>query len=338
MTLAERKILGGAQRRRAPNVLGVFGLLQPLADGLKLMIKEFILPTNVNIFLFILAPVITFTCTMLYWSVTPLGKGYVFADLNIGALFIYAISSLSVYGIILAGWSSNIKYSFMGGIRSAAQMVSYELSIGLILVTIFLLTGSLNMSDIVMSQSHIWYMVPLFPAFVMFLVAILAECNRHPFDLPEAEGELVSGFNTEYSAMGFALFFIGEYGNVVFMSVLTTILFCGGWLPLFGMSFIPGPIWLITRATFPRFRYDQLMRLGWKSLLPISLGWFLFVASLLITFNLLPYNLYNMEGFIYSMFILVIAASETCIGLSLLVNYTIEVGDNNTGVFNLLYA
>lgn len=303
MTLVERKILGGAQRRRGPNVLGVGGLIQPLTDGLKLMLKECILPTNVNVLLYVLAPVITFTCTMFYWSVTPLSKGLVFADINLGALFIFGISSLSIYGIILAGWASNIKYSFMGGIRAAAQMLSYELTIGFIFATIFLLTGSLNMTDIVMTQSHIWFAVPLFPAFIMFLVAILAETNRHPFDLPEAEAELVSGFNTEYSAMGFASFFIGEYGNVVFMCTLITLLFCGGWLPLFGLTFIPGPIWLalkssificyfvLARAAFPRFRYDQLMRLGWKSLLPLSFGWFFFVASLLISFNLLPYNL-----------------------------------------------
>ena len=303
MTLVESKILGGAQHRRGPNIIGVGGLVQPLADGLKLMLKECVLPTNVNVFLYVLAPVITFTCTMFYWSITPISKGLVFADINVGALFILAISSLSVYGTMLGGWASNVKYTFMGGIRSAAQMVSYELAIGFIFATLFLMTGSLNMSDIVMTQSHVWYAIPLFPAFVMFLVAILAETNRHPFDLPEAEAELVSGFNTEYSAMGFASFFIGEYGNVVFMSTLIAVLFCGGWLPLFGMTFIPGPVWLalkssificyfvIVRAAFPRFRYDQLMRIGWKSLLPVSFGWFLIVASILISFNLLPYNL-----------------------------------------------
>ena len=262
MTLVEREILGSIQRRKGPNVVGPSGILQPLTDGLKLMLKEIILPTNVNTFLFILAPVITFIGTMMYWAVLPLSKGITYTDFNVGVLFFYAISSLAIYGIIISGWASNTKYPFMGSIRSAAQMVSYELSI-----------------------------------------ALLAECNRHPFDLPEAEGELVSGFNTEYSAMGFALFFIGEYGNIIVMSTTISILFFGGWLPLFGLTCIPGAIWLclkiflfislyvIIRGAYVRFRYDQLMRIGWKSLLPLCFGWFIFIAGILVSCNTLPNTL-----------------------------------------------
>lgn len=303
MTLVEREILGSIQRRKGPNVVGVSGFLQPLADGLKLMLKEIILPNTVNTLLFILAPVITFTGTMLYWSVLPLSYGITYTDLNIGALFFYAISSIAIYGIILSGWASNTKYSFMGSIRSAAQMISYELSLGAVFAVIFLCTGSLNLTKIVLAQKYIWFVIPLFPLFVISLIALLAECNRHPFDLPEAEGELVAGFNTEYSAMGFALFFIGEYGNIIVMSTLIVILFFGGWLPLFNLTFIPGIIWLalkvcffvsfyvVVRGAYVRFRYDQLMRIGWKSLLPLCFGWFIFIAGLLIAFNVLPNTL-----------------------------------------------
>lgn len=303
MTLVEREILGSIQRRKGPNVVGPSGILQPLADGLKLMIKEIILPTNVNTFLFILAPVITFVGTMMYWAILPISKGITYTDFNVGVLFFYAISSLAIYGIIISGWASNTKYPFMGSIRSAAQMISYELSLGTIFAVIFLCTGSLNFTKIVLAQKYVWFCIPLFPLFIIFLIALLAECNRHPFDLPEAEGELVSGFNTEYSAMGFALFFIGEYGNIIVMSTLISILFCGGWLPLFGLTCIPGVIWLalkimffisfyvIVRGAYVRFRYDQLMKIGWKSLLPLCFGWFIFIAGILVTFNTLPNTL-----------------------------------------------
>lgn len=303
MTLVEREILGSIQRRKGPNVVGISGFLQPLADGLKLMLKEIILPNNVNTFLFILAPVITFAGTQLYWTLLPLSYGITYTDFNIGVLFFYAISSLAIYGIILSGWASNTKYPFMGSIRSAAQMVSYELSIGSIFAVIFLCTGSLNFTKIVLAQKYIWFCIPLFPLLVIALIALLAECNRHPFDLPEAEGELVSGFNTEYSAMGFALFFIGEYGNIIVMSTLIVILFFGGWLPLFNLTFIPGVIWLaikvcffvmfyvVVRGAYVRFRYDQLMRIGWKSLLPLCFGWFILIAGILVAFNTLPNTL-----------------------------------------------
>jgi len=303
MTLVEREILGSIQRRKGPNVVGISGFLQPLADGLKLMLKEIILPNNVNTFLFVLAPVITFAGTQLYWTVLPLSYGISYTDLNIGVLFFYAISSLAIYGIIISGWASNTKYPFMGSIRSAAQMVSYELAIGTIFAVIFLCTGSLNFTKIVLAQKYIWFCIPLFPLFIIFLIALLAECNRHPFDLPEAEGELVSGFNTEYSAMAFALFFIGEYGNIIVMSTVISILFCGGWLPLFGLTCIPGGVWLclkiaffvsfyvVVRGAYVRFRYDQLMRIGWKSLLPLCFGWFIFIAGILVTCNTLPNTL-----------------------------------------------
>ena len=240
---------------------------------------------------------------MMYWAVLPLSKGITYTDFNVGVLFFYAISSLAIYGIIISGWASNTKYPFMGSIRSAAQMVSYELSIGAVFAVIFLCTGSLNFTKIVLAQKYIWFCIPLFPLFVIFLIALLAECNRHPFDLPEAEGELVSGFNTEYSAMGFALFFIGEYGNIIVMSTTISILFFGGWLPLFGLTCIPGAIWLclkiflfislyvIIRGAYVRFRYDQLMRIGWKSLLPLCFGWFIFIAGILVSCNTLPNTL-----------------------------------------------
>ena len=302
-TLVERKFMGSMQRRRGPNVVGIMGLLQPLADGLKLFAKETVLPSNANIVLFVLAPIITFVLSLMGWIVIPFGEGAVVSDVNVGILYLFAISSLSVYGIITAGWSSNSKYPFLGALRSAAQMVSYEVSIGFIIVTVVLCAGSFNLSTIVLSQAKVWYIIPLFPMFIMFFISALAETNRHPFDLPEAEAELVSGYNVEYSAMGFALFFLGEYANMLIMSGMTTILFLGGWLPIFNImpfNLLPGPVWfslklsifviafIWARAALPRYRYDQLMSLGWKAFLPLSLGWLLFTVACLISFNWLP--------------------------------------------------
>jgi len=302
-TLAERKLMASIQRRRGPNVIGYLGLLQPLADGLKLFAKESILPSNANTTLFILAPMITFILSLMGWAVIPFGEGIVLSNINVGVLYLFAVSSLSVYGIILAGWSSNSKYAFLGAIRSAAQMISYEVSIGFIVVVVVITAGSFNLSEIVLAQTKVWYILPHIPAFLMFFVSALAETNRHPFDLPEAEAELVSGYNVEYSAMGFALFFLGEYANMLLMSALTSILFLGGWLPIFNifpLNLIPGAFWLgikicifvvlfcWIRAALPRYRYDQLMSLGWKTFLPISLAWLLFTASVLMSFNWLP--------------------------------------------------
>ena len=303
LVLAERKVMASMQRRKGPNVVGLFGLLQPIADGLKLMIKEPILPSSANVFIFIMAPVLTFTLSLVAWAVIPFDYGMVLSDLNVGILYIFAISSLGVYGIITAGWSSNSKYAFLGALRSAAQMVSYEVSIGLIIITVLLCVGSCNFSEIVLAQKQIWYGIPLFPLLLMFFISCLAETNRAPFDLPEAEAELVAGYNVEYSAMGFALFFLGEYANMILMSSLCTILFLGGWLPLLDiplLNWIPGSIWFSTkvlfflftyiwvRAAFPRYRYDQLMRLGWKVFLPLSLAWVVFVAGVLVAFDWLP--------------------------------------------------
>lgn len=302
-TLVERKFMGSMQRRRGPNVVGFMGLLQPLADGLKLFTKETVLPSNANIVLFLLAPIITFVLSLMGWVVIPFDKGAVVSDVNVGILYLFAISSLSVYGIITAGWSSNSKYPFLGALRSAAQMVSYEVSIGFIIVTVVVCVGSFNLSEIVYAQNKIWFVVPLFPMFIMFFISALAETNRHPFDLPEAEAELVSGYNVEYSAMGFALFFLGEYANMLIMSAMVSILFFGGWLPLFDVmpfNLLPGALWfsmkialfviafIWARAALPRYRYDQLMSLGWKSFLPLSLGWLLFTVAFLISFNWLP--------------------------------------------------
>jgi len=302
-TLAERKLMGIIQRRRGPNVIGYLGLLQPLADGLKLFVKETILPSSSNLFLFILAPIITFLLSLMGWAVMPFSETIVLSDINLGILYLFSISSLSVYGILLAGWSSNSKYPFLGAIRSTAQMISYEVSIGFVIVNICLCTGSFNLSKVVLSQSNIWYIIPLFPMFIIFAISMLAETNRHPFDLPEAEAELVSGYNVEYSAMTFALFFLGEYANMLLMSSFMAVLFLGGWLPLFNFApftYIPGVIWfslkmslgvfffILTRAALPRYRYDQLMFLGWKSFLPLSLGYLLFTAGVLISFNWLP--------------------------------------------------
>lgn len=302
-TIAERKLMGSIQRRRGPNVIGFLGLLQPLADGLKLFVKETILPSNSNILIFIMAPILTFVLSLIGWSVIPLSENIVISDLNLGVLYLLAVSSLSVYGIIMAGWSSNSKYPFLGALRSAAQMISYEVSIGFIIVNICVCTGSFNLSTIVLAQKNVWFIIPLFPMFVLFYISMLAETNRHPFDLPEAEAELVSGYNVEYSAMTFALFFLGEYANMLLMSTFSSILFLGGWLPIisiFPLTLLPGSFWLsikillgvvffiLTRAALPRYRYDQLMHIGWKSFLPLSLGYLIFTVNILISFNWLP--------------------------------------------------
>jgi len=303
LTYVERKVIGAMQLRRGPNVVGPFGLLQPIADGLKLFLKETIIPAGANRGVFIAAPCITFILALIAWAVIPFGDGIVLANINVGILYLFAISSLGVYGILMAGWASNSRYAFLGALRSAAQMVSYEVSMGFIIVTVLLLVGSLNLSDIVNAQRKIWFVVPLFPMAVIFFISILAETNRHPFDMAEAESELVAGFNVEYSAMPFALFFLGEYANMILMAGIMTILFLGGWLPpldLAPLNLIPGPVWfafklalvlfcfLWVRATFPRFRYDQLMRLGWKVFLPVSLAAVAIVGGAVVAFDLAP--------------------------------------------------
>jgi NADH-quinone oxidoreductase subunit H len=302
-TIAERKIMGSIQRRKGPNVIGFLGLLQPLADGLKLFAKETILPSNSSIVIFLFAPILTFILSLIGWSVIPFSEKTVLADLNVGILYLFATSSLSVYGIVMAGWASNSKYPFLGALRSAAQMISYEVSIGFIIVNVCICVGSFNLSSIVLAQQSIWFLIPLFPMFIMFSVSMLAETNRHPFDLPEAEAELVSGYNIEYSAMTFALFFLGEYANMLLMSSFASILFLGGWLPLFDFfpfNIFPGSFWfsikvaigviffILTRAALPRYRYDQLMHIGWKCFLPLSLGYLLLTVGILISFNWLP--------------------------------------------------
>jgi NADH-quinone oxidoreductase subunit H len=303
LTLAERKVIGAMQMRRGPNIVGPFGLLQPMADGLKLFLKETIIPSGANRVVFMIAPMLTFILALVAWAVIPFDQGMVLADINVGILYLFAISSLGVYGILMAGWASNSRYAFLGAIRSAAQMVSYEVSMGFIIITVLLCVGSLNLSDIVMAQQNMWFIIPLFPMAVIFFISTLAETNRHPFDMPEAEAELVAGYNVEYSAMGFALFFLGEYANMILMSAMTSILFLGGWLPPFDIApftYLPGPIWLAlkiafclfiflwVRATFPRYRYDQLMRLGWKVFLPLSLAGVVVVAGVLVAFDMVP--------------------------------------------------
>ena len=303
LTLAERKVLAAMQMRKGPNVVGPFGLLQPFADALKMLMKETIVPSGASRFLFILAPMLLFMLAMLAWAVIPVNDGWAIADINVGILYLFAISSLGVYGIIIAGWASNSKYAFLGALRSAAQMVSYEVSMGFVIVTVLMCVGSLNLSDVVRAQSKVWFFIPLFPMFVIFFISTLAETNRAPFDLPEGESELVAGFFVEYSSMSFALFFLGEYANMILMSALTTILFLGGWLPPMAVEpfiWIPGPIWFIlkiclclftfiwVRATFPRYRYDQLMRLGWKLFLPFSLVWLVLTAAVLKLTGWLP--------------------------------------------------
>lgn len=320
LTAAERKVMSSMQQRKGPNVVGFLGLLQPIADGLKLFAKETVIPSSSNPVNFALAPILTFFLSLLSWAVIPVNAGFSLSDLNLGLIYLFAVSSLGVYGIILAGWSSNSKYAFLGALRSAAQMISYEVSMGLILITVLLCAGSLNLSNICVSQKAVWFFVPLLPLAVLFLISILAETNRAPFDLPEAEAELVSGYNVEYSAFGFALFFLGEYANMILMSSLTVVFFFGGW---FGFSFIlplNSPIasgetldliffllnyfgqsllfslkvcfvlffFIWVRASFPRYRYDQLMRLGWKIFLPLSLAFVVFVAGFLKSTSALP--------------------------------------------------
>lgn len=299
-TVVERKIFAGIQRRQGPNVIGIYGLLQALADGLKLLLKETIIPTSANSVRFVLAPRVLFSLRLVGWAVIPVGETRVFADVNLGVLYLFAVSALSVYGIIRAGWASNSKYAFLGSLRSAAQRVSYEVSIGFIRVTVLLCAGSLNLTDIVESQKAVWYAIPLRPSFLRFRISAVAETNRHPFDLPEAEAELVSGYNVEYSGRGFALFFLGETGNRLLRCAIRTILFLGGWLAprdIAPLNWVPGPIWFAIkvlvfvfwfvwiRAAYPRYRYDQLRRLGWKVLLPRSLGWLIRTASVLMAFD-----------------------------------------------------
>lgn len=293
-TLLERKTLSSIQRRKGPNVAGVFGLLQPIADGLKLLLKELILPSSANLFLFLLAPLFTFFCTLMIWFTIPVQNGYVSINFSLSTLFILAISSLSIHGIIFSGWSSNSKYAFLGGIRSGSQMISYELAMGATFSSIILISGSFSLMDIVSSQEHVWFVMPLFPFWILFLIIALAETNRTPFDLPEAEAELVAGYNVEYSAIAFALFFLAEYGNIIIMSILSVIFFWGGWNTIFG---IPSLIFfslkvcchmfffLWIRAALPRYRYDQLMKLGWKALIPISFTLIMVEAGIILAFD-----------------------------------------------------
>ena len=299
----DRRVWAFVQKRRGPNVVGPFGLLQSLADALKYIFKEIIIPATSNKVIFILAPIITMTLALISWAVIPFSENFVLADINVGILYLFAVSSLGVYGIIMGGWASNSKYPFLGAIRSAAQMVSYEVSIGIIIINVLLCVGSLNLTDIVMAQKELWYIIPLFPMFVIFFISALAETNRPPFDLPEAEAELVAGYQTEYSGMMYAMFWLGEYANILLMCAMGSILFLGGWLPpidVFPFNVIPSPLWLIfkiillfvlfalVKAIVPRYRYDQLMRLGWKVFLPLSLTWVVLTAGYLMYFDLLP--------------------------------------------------
>jgi len=301
----DRRIWAFVQKRQGPNVVGPFGLLQSLADALKYIFKEVIIPSSSNKTIFILAPIVTMTLALISWAVIPFSATQVLADINVGILYLFAVSSLGVYGIIMGGWASNSKYPFLGAIRSAAQMVSYEVSIGVIIINVLLCVGSLNLNDIVLAQEDIWFVIPLFPMFVIFFISSLAETNRPPFDLPEAEAELVAGYQTEYSGMMYAMFWLGEYANILLMCAMGAILFLGGWLSpieIYPFNLIPGAIWLIFKILFlfvlfalvkaivPRYRYDQLMRLGWKIFLPLSLTWVVLTASYLFYFNLLPNN------------------------------------------------
>jgi NADH-quinone oxidoreductase subunit H len=301
----DRRIWAFVQKRQGPNVVGPFGLLQSLADALKYIFKEVIIPSSSNKVIFILAPIVTMTLALISWAVIPFSATQVLADINVGILYLFAVSSLGVYGIIMGGWASNSKYPFLGAIRSAAQMVSYEVSIGVIIINVLLCVGSLNLNDIVMAQENLWFVIPLFPMFVIFFISALAETNRPPFDLPEAEAELVAGYQTEYSGMMYAMFWLGEYANILLMCAMGSVLFLGGWLSpieLYPFNLIPGAIWLIikilllfilfalVKAIVPRYRYDQLMRLGWKVFLPMSLTWVVLTASYLFYFNLLPTN------------------------------------------------
>jgi NADH-quinone oxidoreductase subunit H len=301
----DRRIWAFVQKRQGPNVVGPFGLLQSLADALKYIFKEVIIPSSSNKVIFILAPIVTMTLALISWAVIPFSATQVLADINVGILYLFAVSSLGVYGIIMGGWASNSKYPFLGAIRSAAQMVSYEVSIGVIIINVLLCVGSLNLNDIVMAQENLWFVIPLFPMFVIFFISALAETNRPPFDLPEAEAELVAGYQTEYSGMMYAMFWLGEYANILLMCAMGSILFLGGWLSpieIYPFTLIPGAIWLIfkilflfilfalVKATVPRYRYDQLMRLGWKIFLPLSLTWVVLTSSYLFYFNLLPTN------------------------------------------------
>ena len=299
----DRRVWAFVQKRRGPNVVGPFGLFQSLADALKYIFKEIIIPATSNKIIFVLAPIVTMTLALIAWAVIPFGENLVLADINVGILYIFAVSSLGVYGIIMGGWASNSKYPFFGSIRSAAQMVSYEVSIGVIIINVLLCVGSLNLTDIVLAQSDMWFVLPLFPMFVIFFISALAETNRPPFDLPEAEAELVAGYQTEYSGMMYAMFWLGEYANILLMCAIGSILFLGGWLPpmdIYPFNIIPSPMWIILKITFlfilfalvkaivPRYRYDQLMRLGWKIFLPLSLTYVILTASYLFYFNLLP--------------------------------------------------
>ena len=299
----DRRVWAFVQKRQGPNVVGPFGLLQSLADALKYIFKEIIIPASSNKIIFILAPIITMTLALIAWAVIPFGENQVLANINVGILYIFAVSSLGVYGIIMGGWASNSKYPFLGSIRSAAQMVSYEVSIGIIIINVLLCVGSLNLSDIVLAQQNMWFIIPLFPMFVIFFISALAETNRPPFDLPEAEAELVAGYQTEYSGMMYAMFWLGEYANILLMCAMGSILFLGGWLPIidiYPINLIPSPIWMILKILFlfflfalvkaivPRYRYDQLMKLGWKMFLPFSLIYVVLTSSFLIYFDLLP--------------------------------------------------